>query len=160
MDLLTDEQFTTYANRYMDTVYRTAYHCLASRAEAEDVTQEVFLKLLGERKTFESDEHVRNWLVRVTVNTCRNVIRSRWWNHVSIEGYPEPAASERSGGVLESVLALPAKYRVPIYLFYYEGYSTQEVAAILKIPKNTVCTRLKRAREMLKIMIEEERGYV
>jgi len=156
MDMLTDEQFTNYANRYMDTVYRAAYHCLASRADAEDVTQEVFLKLLGERKHFESDEHVRNWLVRVAVNTCRNVTRSRWWHHVSIEACPELASSERSGGVLESVLALPAKYRVPIYLFYYEGYSTQEIAAILKIPKNTVCTRLKRAREMLKTMIEEE----
>ncbi len=160
MDILTDEEFTGYANRYMDTVYRTAYHCLASRTDAEDVTQEVFLKLLNERKPFESDDHVRNWLVRVAVNTCRNVIRSRWWNHVSIEVCPEPASPERTGGVLESVLALPAKYRVPIYLFYYEGYSTREIAAILKIPKNTVCTRLKRAREMLKTMIEEENGYV
>lgn len=76
---MTNEQFTVYAKKYIDTVFRVAFNYLGSRADADDVTQNVFLKLLEAEKNFESDDHVKNWLIRVTVNECHNLVRSHWW---------------------------------------------------------------------------------
>lgn len=154
---MTNEQFTCLARRYIDTVFRVAYNYIKSESDAEDVTQNVFLKLLKENRQFESDDHVKNWLIRVTVNECKNLVRSRWWRAESIDDYAQtltfenPAHSE----LFYAVMDLPKKYRMPIYLHYYEGYSTKEIAGILGIPKNTVCTNLKRGRELLKNALQE-----
>lgn len=154
---MTNEQFTCLAQRYIDTVFRVAYNYIKSASDADDVTQNVFFKLLNEKRKFESEEHVRNWLIRVTVNECRNLMRSKWWKHESFEDYAQsltfenPAHSE----LFCAVMALPKKYRMPIYLHYYEGYSTKEIAKLLHIPKNTVCTNLKRGRELLKDALQE-----
>lgn len=150
--MLTNEQFTRYAQRYIDTVYRVAFNYIKSAADADDVTQNVFLKLLQERKGFESDEHVKNWLIRVAINECKNLTRSKWWRQESFEDYAAtltfdtPARSD----LFYAVMELPKRYRLPIYLYYYEEYSTQDIADILKVPKSTVCTQLKRGRELLK----------
>ncbi len=155
--MLTNEQFTRYVTLYLDTVYRVAFNYIKSAADADDVTQNVFLKLLQERKPFESDAHVKNWLIRVTLNECKNLVRSKWWKHESFEDYAEnlsfdnPAQSD----LFYAVMALPKKYRVPIYLHYYEEYSTQEIAKILKVSKNTVCTQLRRGRELLRESLQE-----
>lgn len=155
--MLTNEQFTRYAERYINTVFRVAFNYIKSSADADDVTQNVFLKLLREEKDFVSDEHVRSWLIRVALNECKNVVRTRWWRHESYEDYAaaltfdNPAHSD----LFYAVMELPKRYRVPIYLHYYEMYSTQEIAEILKLPKNTVCTQLKRGREMLKKTLTE-----
>lgn len=155
--MLTNEQFTRYAERYINTVFRVAFNYIKSSADADDVTQNVFLKLLREEKDFASDEHVRSWLIRVALNECKNVVRTRWWRHESYEDYAaaltfdNPAHSD----LFYAVMELPKRYRVPIYLHYYEMYSTQEIAEILKLPKNTVCTQLKRGREMLKKTLTE-----
>lgn len=160
--MLTNEQFTRCAQRYIDTVYRVAFNYIKSAADAEDVTQNVFLKLLQSEKAFENDAHVKNWLIRVTINECKNLLRARWWRHESYEDYAasltfdSPAHSE----LFYAVMALPKKYRIPIYLHYYEEYSTQEIADILKVPKSTVCTQLKRGRELLKNALREEDEYV
>ena len=160
--MLTNEQFTCYAERYIDTVFRVAYNYLKSSADADDVTQNVFLKLLNEKKRFESDSHVKNWLIRVAVNECKNLVRSRWWRTESFEDYAatltfdNPSHSE----LFYAVMELPKKYRLPIYLHYYEEYSTAEIGAILKIPKNTVCTNLRRGREMLKESLQEAKNNV
>lgn len=155
--MLTNEQFTRYAQRYIDTVYRVAFNYIKLAADADDVTQNVFLKLLQERKPFDSDAHVKNWLIRVTVNECRNLVRSKWWKHESFEDYAETLTFDTlaHSELFYAVMALPKKYRVPIYLHYYEEYSTQEIADILKVPKNTVCTQLKRGRELLKEALQE-----
>lgn len=160
--MLTNEQFTRYAERYINTVFRVAFHYIKSSADAEDVTQNVFLKLLRENKSFESDEHVRNWLIRVTLNECKNLVRTRWWRHESYEDYApsltfdKPAHSD----LFYAVMELPKRYRIPIYLYYYEEYSTQEIADILKVQKSTVCTQLKRGRELLKKSLTEVEEYV
>lgn len=160
--MLTETEFTRYAQRYIDTVFRVALNCLRSRADAEDVTQEVFLKLLKEKKPFQSDEHVKAWLIRVAVNQSRNVVRSKWWHAESFEDYAatlsfdNPAHSD----LFYAVMDLPEKYRLPIYLHYYEEYDTREVAALLHLPKNTVCSRLKRGRELLKTKLTEVECYV
>lgn len=160
--MLTNEQFTRYAERYINTVFRVAFHYIKSSADAEDVTQNVFLKLLRQGKVFESDEHVRNWLIRVTLNECKNLVRTRWWRHESYEDFAasltfdKPAHSD----LFYAVMELPKRYRIPIYLYYYEEYSTQEIADILKVPKSTVCTQLKRGRELLKKSLTEVEEYV
>lgn len=160
--MLTNEQFTSCVQRYIDTVYRVAFNCIKSAADADDVTQNVFLKLLKTNTPFENQEHIRNWLIRVTINECKNLVRTRWWRHESYEDYAaaltfdDPAHSD----LFYAVMELPKKYRLPIYLHYYEEYSTQEIADILKISKNTVCTQLKRGRELLKKTLTEVEEYV
>lgn len=154
---MTNEQFTGAAARYIDTVFRVAYNYIKSVSDADDVTQNVFLKLLKQTKPFESEDHLKHWLIRVTVNECRNLMRSRWWRQPSYEDYAQsltfenPAHSE----LFYAVMELPAKYRLPIYLHYYEGYTTAEIGHLLHIPKNTVCTNLKRGRELLKEKLQE-----
>ncbi len=154
---MTHEQFTCYAETYIDTVFRVAFHYLRSRQEAEDVTQNVFLKLLKEKRVFESDSHVKNWLIRVAINECKNLVRFRWWRMESYDDYANTLAFDNptQSDLFQAVMALPKKYRLPIYLHYYEEYTTQEIGEILKTPKNTVCTNLKRGRELLKKNLQE-----
>ena len=154
---MTNEQFTRLARMYLDTVFRVAYNYIKSAADAEDVTQNVFLKLLKEEREFGGDEHVKNWLIRVTVNECKNLVRSRWWKRESIEDYAAGLTFEDpvQSDLFYAVMALPKKYRLAIYLHYYEGYSTAEIGGILHIPKNTVCSNLKRGRELLRKTLEE-----
>jgi len=155
--MLDNEQFTRLAGRYIDTVFRVALNYVRNPADAEDITQSVFEKLLGERKYFENDDHVRNWLIRVTVNECKRLLRSPWRrvepieDHLTAIAFDNPAQSE----LYRAVMGLPKKYRMAIYLHYYEGYSTQEIGQILHIPKNTVCSHLKRGRELLKLELQE-----
>lgn len=155
--MLSNEQFTCLAEKYIDTVFRVAFNYLKSSADADDVTQNVFLKLLRERKPFESETHVKHWLIRVTVNECKNLVRSKWWRAESFEDYAATLTFEEPGhsDLFYAVMALPKKYRMPIYLHHYEGYSTEEVAEILKIPRGTVCTQLMRGRELLKKTLTE-----
>ncbi|MDO5400997.1 MAG: sigma-70 family RNA polymerase sigma factor [Eubacteriales bacterium] len=155
--MLTNEQFTAYVRRYLNTVYRVALNYLKSAADAEDVTQEAFIKLLGEKKCFESDEHVRSWLIRVAINECKNLTRKHWRREENIDDYAAtiPFEDARHSDLFYAVMDLPKHYRLPLYLHYYEDYTTQEIADILKVPKNTVCTQLRRGRELLKETLTE-----
>ncbi len=157
---MTNEQFTGLVRRYLDTVFRVAFNYLRSSADADDVTQTVFIKLLNAKTSFESDVHVKNWLIRVTINECKNLTRSRWWHAESFEDYAATLIFDSSAhsDLFYAVMDLPKKYRLPIYLHYYEEYSTAEIAAILHIPKNTVCTQLRRGRELLRASLQEEVG--
>lgn len=160
--LFTDAQFTCLVNKYIDTVFRVALHYLKVPADAEDVTQNVFEKLLRQRTGFASEEHIRYWLIRVTVNECKHLLRSPWRKMESLEEYARTLAFEApaQSEVFYAVMQLPKKYRLPIYLHYYEGYSTKEIAGILKMPNGTVCTNLKRGRELLKKHLQEVDDYV
>ena len=141
--MLSNDQFTAYAEQYMDTVYRVALHDLRSPSHAEDVTQNVFLKLLKERKPFENDQHVRSWLIRVTINACKDILKSsRFRRTVPLEEAPQAAPPPEGGGVLEAVAALPPKYRWPVYLHYIEGYTAAEIGQLLGCSRNTVLSRL------------------
>lgn len=155
--MLTNEQFTRLAQRYLDTVFRVALNYIKNPADADDITQTVFEKLLRERKTFESDEHVRNWLIRVTVNECKKLLRSPWRKNEPIEDYANSLSFDTNAqrDLFRAVMGLPQKYRVAIYLHYYEGYSTHEIGEIMKIPKNTVCSHLKRGRDLLRKELQE-----
>lgn len=155
--MLTNEQFTACARRHINTVYRVALNYLKSPADAEDVTQEVFCKLLLEPKDFAGDEHVRSWLIRVAINECKNLTRRHFWRQENIDDYAAsiPFEDPKHSELFCAVMELPKRYRLPIYLHYYEEYTTQEIADILKIPKNTVCTQLRRGRELLKESLTE-----
>ena len=155
--MLDNEQYTRLVRRYIDTVFRVALNYLRSPADAEDVTQTVFEKLLREKKLFENEEHIRAWLIRVAVNECKKQLRSPWRRVEPLEDYLTAVAFDNPAhsDLYRAVMELPKKYRMAIYLHYYEGYSTQEIASLLRIPKNTVCSHLKRGRELLKLQLQE-----
>ena len=150
---MTHEAFAQAVRAYGDTVYRVAYHALNNPSDAEDVMQTVLLRLYEYKKDFESDEHMKHWLLRVTVNESRKVLRS-FWRRTSapLEEWQEAAAPEDPvrSEVLEAVMALEPKYRVAVYLYYYEGLSVAETAAAMKANPSTVQTWLLRARERLR----------
>lgn len=156
--MITVDNYTYLAETYIDTVWRIALGYVKNPTDADDITQNVFCALLRTRKTFETPEHARNWLIRVTVNDCKKWLRSPWRRMVCFEEYAQsiPFDGPESRALLQAVIALPEKYRLPIYLHYYEGYTTGEIARILRLPKGTVCTNLSRGRQMLKDYLEEE----
>lgn len=135
-------------------VYRLAMVYLGRRADAEDVTQEVFLRLLCRAPAFADGEHQRRWLLQVTANLCKDQLRGFWRRQVAELEDTLPAAPPEEREALEAVMALPEHYRLPIHLHYYEGYSVAEIAEILKLGQSAVKMRLKRGREMLKIELE------
>ncbi|MBO4938689.1 MAG: sigma-70 family RNA polymerase sigma factor [Oscillospiraceae bacterium] len=155
--MLTNEQFTRCVSAYIDTVFRLSLNYMKNSADAEDVTQNVFEKLLKEQKTFESDDHIRYWLIRVTINECRKMLRSVWRRAENIEDYASKLSftTPEHSELFYAVMELPQKYRVPIYLYYYEEYSTEQIGTMLKIPQATVCTQLKRGRELLRKILQE-----
>lgn len=156
--MLTEQEFHAAAERYLDMVYRIALNCLRSPADAEDAAQTVMLRLWQSGPGGLEEDRLRYWLVRVTVNVCRDLSRAPWRRRtVSLEECPEPVFEEPSRQELyDEVMALPAKYRLPLYLYYYEGYSVAEVGELLRLNPSTVQTRLARGRAKLKTILTEE----
>ena len=154
---MTENTFTAAAEQHLDMVYRIALNWFRNPADAEDTAQTVMLKLWQADTDFADGEHLRRWLVRVTLNVCKDVTRSPWRRHiVPLEELPEPVFSDAEHReVYREVMALPGKYRVPLYLYYYEGYSAAEVGELLHLNVSTVQTRLARARGTLKTMLTE-----
>lgn len=138
---------------YKDDVYRLALSYTRSTQEAQDVCQTVFVKLMEQSNIAAGKE--KAWLMRVTVNQCRNLLRSRWWRTTAPleDTLPEIRTEHRE--VYDAVMSLPPKYRVVIYLHYYEQYTTKEIAVLLKLRQTAVTTRLSRARQMLKAQLME-----
>ena len=157
--MLTEEQFSHLAKKYMDTVFRLAFNYTKSQTEADDVTQEVLIKLYRTDKEFESEKHIKHWIIRVTINECKKAFLSPWKRIEPIEDYASTLSfsSPEHSELFYAVMDLPKKYRVPIFLHYYEDYSCEEISSFLRIANATVRTRLRRGREMLKTKIKEER---
>ena len=155
------EKFHTLADQYMALVYRVALNCVRTPADADDVTQNVMLRLLRADPVFDSAAHARHWFVRVTVNEARRLLTSPWRRRtVSLEELDAvlPSGSPEETLLLGAVMSLPIKYRLPLYLYYYEGYQANEVAELLRERPSTIQTRLARGREKLKHLIKED-GY-
>ena len=146
----------------MDTVFRLAFNYLKSQSEADDVTQEVLIKLYRTDKDFENEEHIKHWLIRVTINECKKAFLSPWKRIEPIEDYASTLSftSPEHGELFYAVMDLPKKYRVPIFLYYYEDYSCEEISSFLSIANATVRTRLRRGREILKTKIQEGENNV
>lgn len=149
------EEAERVARAHAPMVYRLAYARTGNRTDAEDVMQEVFLRMVRKAPVFESEEHCRNWLLRVTVNCVGDAFRAPWRRHeTALETDRAGRCNEEEGGVLEAVLALPAPYRVPVHLHYYEELSVAEIARAMGKSEGVVKTRLFRARAMLKKELE------
>ena len=151
------QAFTALAKQHMDMVLRLAFARLGNRADAEDITQNVFLALLQSDKAFESDAHLHHWLVRVTLNECRKHWRSPWSKREALSEDSRflPTEAPESIGLYHAIMELDAVLRTVIVLHYCEGYTIAEIGKLLHIPSGTVGTRLKRAREKLKEYMEE-----
>lgn len=137
---------------YAGTLYRLAFSYCRNRQDAEDVVQEVFLKYLKQKGSFPDENSRRNWLMKVTVNTCKDLFRAPWRSRCcSLEEAAEPAAlMPEESELLSAVLRLPAKYRVAVHLYYYEDYSIAEIAKMVNASESAVRMRLQRARQKLK----------
>lgn len=152
-------RFTAAVGRYQNMVYRTALHALGSPQDADDAVQEVFLRLFRHKETFEGEEHLRRWLLRVTVNYCRDALKSPWRRRrVSWEKLPETPVFDKpqQAALYREVMALPEKYRTVLNLFYYEELSVREIGELLGVGDSTVTTRLARARRRLKERLGED----
>ena len=145
--------FLATANKYKDTIFRVAFNYLGNTFDADDVVQEVLLKLFTHKKSFIDDEHLKSWIIRVTINVCKNMLRSPWRkNSVNLEDVSATAdlQFEDQINLFLTIMSLKDKYRIVLYLFYYEDYSVSQIAEILKVKESTVTTRLSRARKILK----------
>ena len=142
--------------RYEDKLLRTALAIVGSKSDAEDIVQDTFVKLFEKNPSFASPEHEAAWLIRVTVNLCKNRLRSHWWKKTVplLDDYP--AQTEQQQELMQTILSLPSKYKIVIHLFYYEGYSAKEIAEITEQKEAAVRQQLTRARRMLKNFLEGE----
>ena len=145
---------TELFHQYKDDVYRLALSYTRSREVAEDVCQTVFLKLMEQTKIEPGKE--KAWLMRVTVNECNSLLRSCWWKRTVSLDEPTLGTLMHTNEVLDAVMTLEPKYRVVLYLHYYEGLTTKEISSLLHITQSGVTSRLSRAREMLKNKLKED----
>lgn len=148
---------------YSDMVYRLAYARTKNRQDAEDITQEVFLKYIRSNQEFEDEEHRKAWLLKVTANTSKSILTSAWARHyaqMDLEEIPEKTAGiEEKSEVFYAVQRLPEKYRIVIQLYYYEELSIREISEVLSKKESTVKSLLRRGRERVKKMLEEGEQY-
>ncbi len=161
-DLVDRDVFCRRAQQYQDMVFRIALNYYGSIQDAEDTVQDVLMKLYLAEDAFESEEHVRAWLIRVTINLCKNTLRSPWRKRrVPLEELCQAVSfDDREESALFSVvMALPEKYRTVLYLFYYEDCSVRRIAELLELRESAVTTRLFRARNLLKQKLQEAEAY-
>lgn len=153
-----EEEASRAIDLYGDTVKRICMIHLKNYADTEDIFQTVFLKYVLKSPDFDSPEHEKAWIIRVTINACKDLLKSFFHSRT----LPLDSLTEKPGerkpdhsDVLEAVLSLPSKYKDAIYLYYYEEYSAEEISRILRKNKNTVYTLLNRGRQMLRSSLEE-----
>ena len=139
-------------------LYRIAFVFLGNPDDTEDILQDVFIALLYNSPEFKTKEHEKAWLIRITQNKCINFLKSSGRKNLPIDELKIPTYSENHDeriDIVKNILALPPKYKTAVILYYYNDYSVEEIANTLKIGKSAVKMRLKRAREILKIELED-----
>lgn len=151
---------------YSPMIYRIAYSAVRNKADAEDITQNVFLKYITAGKSFNSEEHRKAWLLRVVVNCTKDYVKSAYYRRrTDLEKLPETAVpdqclkSEDTEELSRALQQLPEKYRVPIHLFYYEDMTVSEISAVTKTKESTVKSQLSRGRDMLRNILKEGTRY-
>lgn len=161
MQQLTDNQlrFRGVFDRYSRLVYSVAFSYMKNSADANDIMQDAFLKFFSHMDELQSEDHIRRWLITVTVNSCKNELRSGWFSRTfATDDFGNASYEEDFGEQSElffAVMKLPEKERIPIHLYYYEECSTSEIAQMLGMKESTVRVRLMRAREKLKKILKE-----
>lgn len=155
---MNEAAFLENAGKYKDTIYKIAVNYLRNAQDADDIVQEVLLKLYMSNQQFESDEHIRNWLIRVAINLCKNALRAPWRRkNVPLAELSDSISfeQEEQSELFMSVMSLPEKNRIVLYLFYYEEFSVKEIANMLRLKESAVTSRLSRARNQLKLKLTE-----
>ncbi|MCI8773929.1 MAG: sigma-70 family RNA polymerase sigma factor [Lachnospiraceae bacterium] len=144
---------------YQNNLFAVAFNVCKNAQDAEDIVQDTFIQYYTTKKEFDSEQHIRAWLIRVAINKAKNVNQTFWKrNKLSLEDYMETLTFEtpESENLFETVMCLPEKYRIVIHLFYYEDYSVREIADILKLGESNVKIRLSRGRALLRETLKEE----
>ncbi len=170
LSLVTAESFDEVMRHYTPTVYRIAFTRLKNPSDCEDITQDVFLRYFKANITFESEDHRKAWLIRCTVNCVNTFASSAWFRHRGetedleniaeseplTENTTEYAAEKKElrQTVLDAVMKLPEKYRIPVHLFYFEDMPTAQIAKVTGTRENTVRSQLARARKMLEKLLK------
>lgn len=150
----TNEYLERMIDKYSNMIYRLALVRTKTKENSEDVYQEVFLRLARKLPKFESEEHEKAWLIRVTINCSKNLLNSKFLK-VTTELKDEiPFETKERHDIYYAVQELPLKYRTIIHLYYFENYKINEISKILGMKENTVKSRLKRGREKLKEQME------
>lgn len=154
-----DSKFLTAFNNTKHDIYRLVRTYMKNSFDTDDIVQNVYLKLYKNIDGLNDDDHIKHWLIRVAVNECKNhfLSRSNWAQRMLPldENLVDETPFEADNKVWQAVAGLPPKYRIVTYLFYYEEYSTAEIAAVLKTKEATVRKQLQRAREKLKATLKE-----
>ena len=153
---MTESEFYSYIKNYRRMVFRLAYSYLGNQQDAEDVSQEAFLKLYLSNEEFRTAENTKAWLIRVTINLSKNIIKSSWRRRRADMDENILYEIEEEKQLLHFVGKLKPDYRIVIHLFYYEGYSVKEISKLLNLSSAAVRTRLTRARNQLKRMLLKE----
>ncbi|MBQ4153827.1 MAG: RNA polymerase sigma factor [Clostridia bacterium] len=142
---------------YSDMVYRLAFVRLCNTSDAEDVLSDVFLRLIKNSKKIKSEEHLKAWLIRATINCSYSVLSSAYRRHrADFEELSKQKAATTEESVLPLVLELPQRFKTVVYMYYYEGYSVEDIAKLCSLPQGTVKSRLSRARQQLKLQLKGE----
>ena len=153
---MTEEMLERYIRLYRGTVFRLAYSIVKNREDSDDITQDAFMRLYVSEQTFPQDENVKAWLIRVTINLAKDLLKSGWRRHRAELTEDIPFESSREEQLLDSVKKLKADYSIVIYLFYYERYSVKEIAQLRNTTPAAVRTKLTRARSQLRKMLSKE----
>ena len=158
-------EYNTCVEKYLKMVYRISFHYFGNREDAEDVSQDVFIKLYSSKISTKNDEEIKAWLIRVTTNTCHSYFRNPFRrkridiDENEIADIVDTGSSEQDivnrKVVMDAVMSLPEHYRIIVYLFYYEEYSIGQISNILRIKETTIQTRLSRAREKLRSVLAD-----
>jgi len=152
-----DSRFLDIFNNTKHDIYRLVRIYMRNSYDTDDIVQNVYLKLHKNIYNLNDDDHAKRWLIRVAINECKNQFLSNWVRRVIPldETLVNEVSFEADDKVWQAVMSLPQKYRIVIYLFYYEEYSTSEIAETLKLKEANVRKQLQRARERLKTILKE-----
>lgn len=154
--LCSDEEFMRIYQKYKHTVFGIAFNYTKNNSDANDIVQDVFIKYYINEKCFNGDEHIKAWIIRVTVNACKKHLLSSWMKKIVPLDETIPFENKADSELFEAVMSLPKDYRLVLHLHYYVGYSISEMASVIRAKESTIKVRLMRARQKLKNKLKEE----
>ena len=156
--LRTDKEITEIYERQKNTIYRVCFSFLKNKADTEDAVQETFFRLITKSHAFESMDHEKAWLIRTATNVCKDTLRNWWRKRENLDDYENIHSYEtvENDNVIDAIMNLREKYKTVVYLYYYEGYNSVEIAKILNKPQSTIRNYLHEARNILREKIGGE----
>ena len=153
----TDEETAQIYEKHVTMIYRICFTYMKNASDTEDAVQDTFYRLIKTNPTFENDEHQKAWLIRVATNVCKNKLTHWWRKREDVDLYQQTVGEcQKANDTLEVIMSLPDKYKTVIYLYYYEGYTSVEIAKILNKPNSTIRNHLHEARELLRVKLGDD----